>query len=266
MDTFWRIQKPDKPLFPDIVWERPESKINGGKLCLIGGNSHSFAAPALAYQTALDARIGVAHIILPDAIDRNLRRMLPEALFVPSTPSGSFAQKSLSDLVAVASNVDAVLLSGDFGRNSETAIVLEKFTQRYVGPLCITQDAVDYFKETPKLLLQRPDTLVVLTIAQLQKLFINFPLITPITYGMDLNHLAEALQELTAKTPAIILTKHHDTYMLSAKGQVISMADEAKEEIWRTKTASRACVFWLQHPKKSLEAITTSLLSESDLK
>ncbi len=51
---------------------------------------------------------------------------------------------------------DATLLAGDFGRNSETAILLEQFIEKFRVQLVITQDAADYFTKNPtKLVDQR---------------------------------------------------------------------------------------------------------------
>ncbi len=255
--TYWRKQDPEKPLFPDIIWSRPESKSNAGKLAIIGGHSHAFGAPGIAYMQALEAKIGVCKVLLPDAIRKTVSHVLPDTSYGPSNPSGSFSKSALDSFLEISHWSDGVLLSGDLGRNSETAVLLESFVQKYSGPLVITQDAADYFKSFPHLLMNRLSTVLVISLAQLQKIFINAPLLTPITYGMTQLQLAEALHDFTQKFPINIVVKHQNNIFIACSGQIVSTANT--EMPWRVKAAGRASVFWLQNPGKPLESIATSL-------
>lgn len=258
MDTsYWRKQEADKPLFEDILWSRPESKSQAGKLAVIGGHSHGFGAPGAAYGEALGAGIGVCKVLLPDAVKKTVKHVLPDASYGPSNPSGSFSKKALDSFLEISLWADAVIISGDMGRNSETAILLESYVQKYSGKLVIAQDAADYFKAFPQLLMNRPDTVLVISLAQLQKIFINAPLITPITFGMTLPQLAEALHMFTSKFPLTIVVKHHDVIFVAHNGQVVTTPNN--DMPWRVRTAGKASVYWLQNPSKPLESISTSL-------
>src|SRR5258708_2443063 len=94
--TYWHKQG-SEPLFPDLVWSRPETKQTAGKLLIIGGNVHGFSAVGNAYTEAIKAGIGTVRIILPDVLRKTVSKLLPEADFTASTPSGSFGQKALAD-------------------------------------------------------------------------------------------------------------------------------------------------------------------------
>lgn len=257
MHEYWQKQLADTPLFPDILWSRPENKLGAGKLTIIGGNDHGFGAPGAAYNTAEKAGVGVCRVILPDAVKKVVSTLLPDADFAPSTPSGSFAKTSLSELLYAAQWGDACLLAGDFGRNSETAIVLEQFVQKFDGKLVITQDAVDYFRELPLQIVDRPDTLVVLSLSQLQKLFIYTPTITPILYSMSTIQLVESLHEYTIAHPTCIVTKHNDLFVIAYAGRVVT--HRHTEKVWRVATAAKMSVFWIQNPNKILESVTSSV-------
>ena len=87
---YWHKQF-DSPLFSDLLWSRPENKQFAGKLLIIGGNLHGFAAPASAYEQSQRAGIGVARVILPDALQKTIGRIFEAGEFAPSTPSGSFS-------------------------------------------------------------------------------------------------------------------------------------------------------------------------------
>lgn len=262
MHTYWRRQEPDTPLFPEILWSRPETKHGAGKLAILGGNAHAIGAPGTAYNQAQASGAGVIKVLMPEAVKKTVKLLLPDADFAPSNPSGSFSKQAMADFMEVASWSDMTLLAGDFGRNSETAVLLEDFVQKYNGPMTITQDAVDYFKALPNLLLKRPNTTIVLSLAQLQRLFINAAIMTPITYGMSLQQLAEALRQLTESHGACIVVKHHDTIFVGYQGQIISTSET--NDIWRVTVASRASVFWMQNPANTLESIVTSLANIVD--
>lgn len=234
--------------------------MGAGKLAIIGGNSHGFSAPGIAYGAAQRAGVGVTRVLLPDAVKKVVKGLLPDADFAPSTPSGSFNKQSISEMLELANWSDCVLLAGDIGRNSETAIVLESFIQKYSGLLTITQDAVDYFKEIPLALVNREHTVIVLSMSQLQKMFISTPTIVPITLSMSVQQLAEALHDYTTEHQAAIITKHNDIVFVSYAGYVSTTKQEDK--MWRVQTAATISVFCMQNPQKLFEATTTGLFEQ----
>jgi hypothetical protein len=256
--TYWHKQTADSPLFPDLLWSRPENKRQAGKLLIIGGNAHGFAAPAEAYAAAEKAGAGTVRVILPDSLRKTVGRGFPAGEFAPSTPSGSFSQKALAELLDGARWADAVMLAGDFGHNSETAILLEKFAQDYKGPLALTQDAADYFTSAGEIIIQRPKTLLALSFAQLQKLAKNAHFTTPFTFDMDLLRLVDALHEFTRKYTPQIIVKHRPTMFAAVGGQVSTTKLDKDPEIWRVRIAASATVWWLQNPNKPFEALATS--------
>jgi len=258
--TNWHKQLPGEPLYPDIIWSLPENKSSSGKLTIIGGNQFGFGAPGNAYTVAQSAGAGVVQVLLPDGIKKVVKTLLPDAEYAPSTPSGSFARKALDSLLSLSSWSDGVLLAGDLGRNSETAMMLETYVEKYTGPLTITQDAVEYFKETPLQLVERTNTLIVLSLSQLQKIFINTPSIIPITLGMGSLQLVEALQSYTKEHSCMIVTMHNDLLYVASDGDVSTT--KTTKDIWRVETATVAAVLWMQVPNKPFQAITTAVLPE----
>jgi len=261
--NYWLRQTADKPLFPDLLWSRPENRALAGKLLIIGGNSFGFAAPAEAYNEALKAGIGIAHVLLPDATKRMVGHILEAGDYAPSTPSGGFSKNALGELLPHAAWADGVLLAGDLGRNSETAILLEKFVSSYRGQLTLTKDAADYFTSAPQVLLARPHTTLVVSFAQLQKLAVNARFSRVFTFSMDLIRLVEALHELTLAYPITIVVKHLENIIVASTGQVSTTKLNADKDIWRVATASHVSVWWLQNPTKPFEALTTAIIAAS---
>ena len=258
---YWLRQEPGKPLFPDMEWSRPENRQQAGKLLVVGGNAHGFAAPAEAYAAAVKADIGTARVLLPDAVQKIVGGVLENGEFAPSTPaSGSFSQKALNEFLASGAWADAVLLAGDLGRNSETAILLEKFLGKYPHAVTLTKDAVDYAASAPHTILERGQTLLVLSLSQLQRLGTAARTTTPIAFSMDLLRLVEWLHDFTAAHRPYIIVKHLDTMFVAADGQVSTTRLTTDLDIWRVATAAAASVWWLQNPAKPFEALTTAVL------
>ncbi len=258
--SYWHKQAQGKPLFPDLLWSRPENRTQAGKLLIIGGNGYEFKAPANAYGDALNAGIGTAKVLLPDSMQKVVRDIFPEAEFAPSTPSGSFARTTLAQALELATWADGVLIAGDMGRNSETAVLLESFAKKYDGPLIITKDAVDYCLSTPTGCLERPDTLAVITIAQLQKLATSARSTLAFTFDTDMLRMVQSLHEFTNQYPLAIITKHLDTMFVAHGGKVSTTKLAEPFEQWRTHTAAHAATWLIQNPTKPYEALSTSLV------
>lgn len=262
--TYWHRQQSDKPLYNDLLWSRPENKLQAGKLLVVGGHAQGFTRPAEAFTLAEKAGAGTVRVLLPDVLQKTLGRAFLGAEFSPSTPSGSFASGSLGELLPLGEWSDGVLIAGDLGRNSETAILLEKFIEHYTGQITLTCDAVDYIVATPYPVLQRPGSLLVLSFAQLQKFGIHIKYSNAFTFSMDLLHLIDALHELTKRYKLGIITKHLDTILVSVDGQVSTTKLALPTPVWRLKVAASASVWWLQNPTKPLEALTTAVFESTN--
>lgn len=260
MDT-WQKQG-SEPLFPDLLWSRPENKRTAGKLLIIGGNLHNFSAPGQAYAAAVEAGVGTAKVLLPEGLRKTIGSVLDNCEFGPMNKSGSFSKTALTDWLEWANWADAVLLAGDLGRNSETAIVTEQFIKNYSGQLTVNQDALDQFRDNPKPLFERANTTVVASFGQLQKMW---PKITQdqrvIRYGNSLTANLDVLQATARLLPANIVTKQHDDLIVAVKDRISTSDND--QDIWRVETAAKMAVWWLQNPSKPFEALTTAVAKTS---
>jgi hypothetical protein len=258
----WLRQTPSEPLFPDIVWSRPENKKLAGKLLIAGGSLHGFMAPANAFESAQKNGIGAARILLPDSIQKTLAKLLPEADFTPSTQSGSFSRQALGQLLEHAEWSDGVLLAGDFGKNSETVILLDSFVQKFHGQLTLSGDAVDYFIDSGSPLLSRNKTLITASLDQLQKLAKNNRPSTPILYKMNLHELVTVLADWTNSISGAFITNHADNFVVAYRGKVSTTHSKADKD-WQINLAACACVWWLQQPLKTFEALSCATFDYS---
>lgn len=256
--TNWLKQTADEPLFPDLLWSRPQTKSRAGKLLIIGGNLHGFAAPAEAYSQALKAGIGTARIMLPDKLKRTIEKLFVEAEYAPSTPSGSFARQALAEWLDAGVWADGVLLAGDLGRNSETAITIESFLEKFSGQVTLTGDALDYCLSAPDKCLQRTNTTLILEMSHLQKLAMSHKLSKAFTHDMNLTRLIEVLGDFSSQVKANFVMLHANNIIVAVDGKISTTKLEAADE-WQGVTAAKVAVWWLQNPSKTFEALTTSV-------
>lgn len=261
--SYWQRQEPDTPLFPDIEWNRPEQRLHAGKLGIIGGNSLGFAAVGEAYQTALDTGVGNARTLLPDKLRSSVPPQITDVLFGASNPSGGLSSDALATMDALGAWAASILLIGDAGRNSETAILYEQFARRYQGQLTVTRDAVDLYASGFETLVERDKTLLVVSFSQLQSIFRGTYYPKILTFSMHLQQLVEALHKFTITYPATIMTFHQGQLVVAAQGSVTTTPWEQPMAIWRGSVATRAACYLMWSPSQPLEALTASIVAKS---
>lgn len=261
--NYWQRQA-GKPLFPELEWSRPETKRQAGKLLIIGGSSTGFVEPAEAFQAAEKAGVGTNRMVLPDSLRPFVGRNFTGGELAPTTPSGSFGREALATFVDSAEWADGVLLAGGIGRNSETAVLLESFAEKFQGQLTLTKDAADVFCQQPIGILHRPDTLMVIAMGQLRRLGIEAHFPRAFTSEIGLVRLADGLHEFTKRFPLYIITRHQDHYVVAMNGRVSTTKLVREQPVWRVQTAAKASVWWLQSPEKPFEALTTAVFETEE--
>lgn len=259
--TYWLKQTQEKPLFPELLWSRPENKRSAGKLLIVGGNSHEFADLSNAYKTAIDAGVGSSRVLVPDSLRKTLERTLPDLDFLPSTKSGNFAQSGLSELLEHTEWAESVLFPGELGRNSETSILLEKFFNKTSIQAVLAKDAVDAVLKLPFYSESNNNIVLIVTIAQLQTLAKQLHHATAVTYGMNAMQLTDVLHKLSKKHKVKIVVSHSGNIFVAVGGKVSSTPVKTGiDDKWRVATGARTAVWWMQNPSKPFEALTTSVL------
>lgn len=251
--TDW-LRQTDKPVFGDLLWSRPQSQSRAGKLLVVGGHAHAFAAPAIAYAAAQQAGIGTVRVLLPDSTQKLLGKSFPEAEFAPSTISGSFSRQALAQLLKSTDWADGVLLAGDLGHNSETAILLDNFIGKYNGQITFAKDGLDYFLRSGSPILERKNSLIVAEFSQLQKLAKENKPELKLKTSMNLHELVQVLNSWTGSDTANILTLHDGQVIVSCAGKASTTPGNAGIG----KLSAYAAVWWLQQPAKPFEALTSA--------
>lgn len=257
MHEYWLRQTDNKPLFPDIAWNKPEQRAHAGRLAVIGGNKLGFVAIRDAYEVADRLGAGQIRAILPDVLKRAVPASVSDAIFLPSNPSGGFSREALPEFHAACEWADVCLLVGDAGRNSETAMAFESLFD-FTGQLVITRDAVDLLMPTMNRLVDREKTTLVVSFAQLQKIFQTVYYPKMLSFSMQLLQLVETLHKFTITYPVTIATFHHNQLIVAHDGRVVTHEFDQPMAIWRGITAARVSSYLLWNSAKPLEAITTS--------
>ncbi|MDR0957031.1 MAG: hypothetical protein LBM09_00425 [Candidatus Nomurabacteria bacterium] len=283
-ESWWQKQESGKPLFPDILWSKPENRDFAGRLAIIGGNAHSFAGVALAYKTALTVGVGKVRVIMPDVLKkvvcntenpsrhpelvsgsirfRNKFGMTiknDDCFFAPSNPSGGLSKEALPNLYAVAEWADAMLFIGDSGQNSETAALAETFlSQDQTTPVVITRDAVDLVKNIGENLLNRGATHLIVSLNQLQKIFQSVYYPRVVMFSQGVKQVAETLHKFTTTYPVMLTLWHGENLFVAHGGRVITQPFAQPLRIWSGELAVRQTAWQIWNPKKTVEAIVTS--------
>lgn len=258
--TYWHKQELHKPLYPDIAWSKPEQKSLKGRLGIVGGQAGGFMAVSNAYNIALKTGAGEVKLCLPDCLKKQIPSSLTDASFGASTVSGGFASESKNIILALGEWSNGLLFIGESGKNSETAIAFEESILKYKGPVVITRDAFDLLVEASEGLISRPDTVLVLSLGQLQKLFkkLYYPII--ITHSMNIVQLVEALHKITITYPATIAVLHSEQVFIANSGEVTTTPHANAIDLIRGDLAVKMAIYWLWNPNKKLAALTTSLV------
>jgi len=262
--TYWQKQSEDKPLYPDIEWSKPQQLRQKGRLGIIGGNALGFAGVAESYSTTLKTGVGSVRVLLPDVLKKSIPKSMTDVIYGTTNPSGGLANDSNAILSGLADWADGILMIGDAGRNSETAILYENFLIENDKPLVISRDAVDLLRSSGQILVERPNTILVLSLTQLQKLLQSVYYPKVVTMSMQTANLVEVIHKFTISYPISIVVFHNEQIIAGFGGEIRSMAWTTPMDIWRGKTASLIASYWLWNPSKPLESIMASLISKTE--
>lgn len=254
--TFLHQQQPGKPLFSNVLWSRPEQKNTAGKLAIIGGSSSGFNSVSETYAAANQAGAGTIRVLLPDSLKKTLSKFWPESEFASANKGGSFAANALAEWLNLATWADGIILCGDLGKNSETAILFERFLEENKNLVTIAGDSLALALDTPTQLFEQNQLTLVLELDMLQRLLnaIRYPM----TMRSDQNiyQLADLLHALTQSYPWAVITQHEGFFFVAYAGDV-STTPKTNQSL--LAAGSAGSLWRIQQPAKPFAAITSGL-------
>lgn len=249
----WQKQDKDKPLFEDLLWSRPENKKYAGKLLIIGGQSAEFQNISSAYSFAHEAGAGHIRMLMPESL-RKITENIDGAEFAPSNKSGGFAKAALAQFFDLSEWADHVLLAGDFGKNSETTVILDGFSLKGPKPITISQDTLESIGIDFDRLLQMALTLIV-DRNVFQKIGKAVGTHVPITSLTTYENMGDIIQNVSARSKANLVIMDEEHIWAAVKGKLISTRSRPVD----INALSAYCAVWLmQNPSKPLEALATA--------
>jgi hypothetical protein len=253
---YWK--KVNEPIDENIFWNIPEQKT--GIVQIIGGNSNSFSTEIRQAEFLNSLPIREVRLLLPDALSSKVPP-IPGINFAPSTESGSFDKSE--ELKFAAEDADITLFSGNFTKNSKTAIALTKVLSETTKPAVLVRDAIDSVADSAEEFIEKGNITLVATMPQLQKLFRSLLYPKMILLSAPLMQIVETLHKFTLSYPVTILTFHQEKIIVANNGEIITTSIDSTNykpiELFVGNLASKVTALQLFTPGKPLETTQSAL-------
>ncbi len=220
-------QTPDKPLFLEVEFNRPERKT--GRLGLVGGRDGALAAISKAYELATS--LGASEILLNQVAG------------------------------------DGVLVLGDLDKNAEKLDQVFRALTEYIrgeNGLLMTRDAVDSLADFVTEQLDRKNLTLVVSFNQLQKIFKSVLYPKVLIMSLPMLTLAEILHKFTLSYGVCVATVFGGEFLVAEGGRVTATAlTETKYNpltIWSGELQTRAMLNMLAGNSR-LASVTAAALA-----
>ncbi|MDB5178718.1 MAG: hypothetical protein JWN01_661 [Patescibacteria group bacterium] len=249
------IRQEDKPLFPNIFYNRPVSRHAAGRLLIVGGHSGEFSLPTAIHQLATACGLGECNVVLPD----NLAKFLggaPGTFFVASNPSGALAPEALGRILELSEEADAVALGASLSNNSTTAMLTENLAGQIERPVIVFDDALKTMQHNITAITDNPQALIILTMAEVFKLCGQLGIPIQIRQGAGLVNKLEIIQNLKAATRAGYAVYGTEIVVAADTGFIVTPINY---HLALTPALFYAVLgtFWLQNPTNRRAGLAT---------
>lgn len=218
--TTWQKQD-DQPLFPDILWSRPEQKAAKAKVLIIGGHYGGFEQVSKAAAFCESFGVGILKVILPDKLAKSFAFANDGFLFVPSTAEGELSLEAQEPIAEQLKSSDVVILPGDLGNNSQTSRVLTDLALKSTKKIVIYGDACKQLYSDINKILSRDNTAFVLEPGYLQQVLDKSTQAIAVTSSTGVIEAAQRLTELTNQIRASIVTQINQKVLAATDQEVV---------------------------------------------
>ena len=253
---YW--QKTAKSLSEDIFWNVPEQKT--GTLAVVGGNSGSFSTEIKQTEFLNSINLKEVRLMLPDSLKTKVPPV-PGITFAPSTESGSF--KKSNELKFILNDTDLTLLSGDFSKNSATAVAVIDAIKKSSKPAVLVRDTIDLIADSAEEIIEKDNLVFIATMAQLQKLFRGLMYPKMILLSSPILPIVETLHKFTLSYKVTILTFHQGQIIVANNGNVITTPIEKTNyvpiSLFTSELSAKIAALNLWNPNKPLESTHSAL-------
>ena len=250
-------QQKENPLFPELLWDQPQSGALRPKILLIGGNKDSLTAPLSSFQLLKDA--ANIQLVLPDFWEKTFKDDSDDIVFCPSTPSGSLSNLGLDKVLRLASENDLVLLAGSLTRNSQTKRLIINLVENISKPIVFGEETWGLFDGSHQFSLNQ--VVVLNDLNKTNKFFHKFfpdLLKEYSTKGSKLNLLEIVKSFEISRFPLLV---KHNNLMISRLADKLCytyskpMASQKDENF---QLASWSALYVATNPQRFFESLTTA--------
>ena len=222
--NYWTEQLAE-PLFPDIIWNKPQSKIHGPHLTLIGGYRDHFANISQAYSrllaisTIINLELSLADSLKP--LIRHLNLACP-IYYLPTNKTGNLSLKAFETILEIISAISVIYLAGDLSNNSETILLIEQLIDNLTNIIFINSELLQSLLASDCNYLNKNNIVLFFNPSQLQKWLINshFPMAFKST--MNLLSWAELLHQISLAYHFYLICTYQNQIFLAHRGQIYS--------------------------------------------
>lgn len=241
----------DKPLYEDILWNRPVRRT--GRVLLVGGHRDGFSELQKLFQGFEAAQVAECRLALSDKLAKLVGNLEGISL-VASNPSGSIARDALGELVHLANESDLVSLGPDLSNNSETILTMHRLIDETRASVVIPPQSAEQLLTELGEWKNKKNLLLFMNHKQLYKLATKLA----VDVTIPLNPSSDTITEIAAATSTAFLPS---LVVLFENSIIIAVNGQAS--ITKTKTdnignlVGLLATFWLQNASKKYEALTT---------
>lgn len=242
-----------EPLFPDLLWSRPENKRQAGKLLIIGGHANEFQNISACYSFAREAGAGHIRFLMPESLSK-LAGHIEGAEFAPTNRSGGFAKNALAQFFDLSEWADHVLLAGDLGKNSETTVILDGFLLKGPKPVTLAQDSLQSIGIDFSRLINMSPTLII-DRGIFQKIGSAAGTHVPITTLTTYENMGNIIQDISKGAKAKLVIMDETNIWSAVNGNVVATKSKPVD---MNALAAYCAVWQMQNPGRILEALATA--------
>ncbi len=260
-NIIWEVQTTKEPLYPSFIWDKPENKLHGSSLLIVGGSSSSFNHVSDAYIASNQLVFSNVITVLPNSLEKITKNILLNCYYGQINKSGGLAMTNLDLLINSLANVDSVLLPGNLSESSETSLLIEKFLSVDISKnIIICNDTWRLL--TTNILENNPGRFILIgELAQIQKLLSQFKFPENFKSSDELVKIVQIIQKFCLKQQLKLITKIGEDIIFFQDKQVSLSKPAVKLETtnWQTEL-SVIIASWIKNKDNNIfQKITTAI-------
>jgi NAD(P)H-hydrate repair Nnr-like enzyme with NAD(P)H-hydrate dehydratase domain len=213
---------------------------------MVGGHRHGFRELQAVYEAAVDAGVGSCTVAMPDSL-KPLAGELADAVWLPSTASGSIARPAAAAVLEQARLADAVIIGPNLSQNAETTLMAETVLREVSKPIIFVEDGLRLFNGQHK-------GLVVASMTEVFSLADRLQIVLNLNTS-DRMRRAAIVSQMAAALPGVDLVVLDHDIIVDSGDQVSLTALPSPTE---AGAAGVLATFWTQHPTKHFEVLSTA--------